>query len=116
MPVMKSRNTSKKPLYERPARLSSGRNVPIAPKAADKDLRLKVHYDGEEEFSDPVKGTTAEFTAKSLNALNPFEDEALLSGEVKPKNTGRVSGVETFQSQIFEADADFDEEVAPRLG
>ena len=110
MPVMKSRSTSKKPLYERPERLSSGRNVPLAPKEANQDLRLKVHYDGEEEFSDPVKGTTAEFTAKSLNALNPFEDEALLSGEVKPRNTGKMSGVEPIQSQIFEAEADFDEE------
>ena len=110
MPFMKSRNSSSKPLYERPGRLSSGRNVPAAPKAADKDLRLKVHYDGEEEIPDPVKGTTAEFTQRSLNALNPFEDEALLSGEIKPKNTGKLSGAEPIQSQIFEAEADFDEE------
>ena len=110
MPVMKSRKTSSKPLYERPGRLSSGRNVPVSPKDPNEDLRLKVHYDGEDEFSDPVKGTTAEFTAKSLNALNPFEDEALLSGEVKPRNTGKLSGVEPIQSQIFEAEADFDEE------
>ena len=110
MPFMKSRKTSLKPLYERPGRLSSERNVPTAPKERNKNLRLKVHYDGEEEIPDPVKGTTAEFTAGSLNALNPFEDEALLSGEVKPKNTGRLSGAEPIQSQIFEAEADFDEE------
>ena len=110
MHVMKSRNSSSKPLYERPGRLSSGRNVPAAPKAPNEDLRLKVHYDGEEEIPDPVKGTTAEFTSGSLNALNPFEDEALLSGEVKPRNTGRLTGAEPIQSQIFEAEADFDEE------
>ena len=110
MPFMKNRKTSLKPLYERPGRLSSERNVPAAPKAKDKDLRLNVHYDGEGEIPDPVKGTTAEFTSGSLNALNPFEDEALLSGEVKPKNTGKLSGVDPIESQIFEAEADFDEE------
>jgi hypothetical protein len=107
---MKSRNNSSKPLYERPGRLSAGRNVPAAPKAPNEDLRLKVHYDGEEEIPDPVNGTTAEFTSGSLNALNPFEDEALLSGEVKPRNTGRLTGAEPIRSQIFEAEADFDEE------
>ncbi|MBR1906574.1 MAG: hypothetical protein IJ819_08970 [Clostridiales bacterium] len=107
---MKSKNSSSKPLYERPGRLSAGRNVPAAPKAPNEDLRLKVHYDGEEEIPDPVNGTTAEFTSGSLNALNPFEDEALLSGEVKPRNTGRLTGAEPIRSQIFEAEADFDEE------
>lgn len=110
MHVMKSKNSSSKPLYERPGRLSAGRNVPAAPKAPNEDLRLKVHYDGEEEIPDPVNGTTAEFTSGSLNALNPFEDEALLSGEVKPRNTGRLTGAEPIRSQIFEAEADFDEE------
>ena len=45
-----------------------------------------------------------------MNALDPFEDEALLSGEVKPKNTGKLSGVEPIESQIFEAEEDFDDE------
>lgn len=110
MPPMKSKKTSLKPLYERPGRLSSERNIPLAPKKKNDDLRLKIHYDGTEEIPDPAKGTTAEFTAGSLNALNPFEDEALLSGEVKPRNTGRLSGVESFESQIFEADENFDDE------
>ena len=107
---MKSKSRNPKPLYERPGRLSSERNIPLVPKKKNDDLRLKIHYDGTEEIPDPVKGTTAEFTAGSLNALNPFEDEALLSGEVKPRNTGRLSGVESFESQIFEADENFDDE------
>ena len=107
---MKSKKTSLKPLYERPGRLSPGRSVPATEKDMHKDLRISVHYDGEDEFVDPVKGTTPEFTVRSLNALEPFEDEALLSGEVKPKNTGRKSGVESFESQIFEAEEDFDDE------
>ncbi len=110
---MKSKKSSLKPLYERPGRLSPERSVPVARKPQNKDLRINVHYDGEEEFTDPVKGITAEFTGNSLNALDPFEDEALLSGEVKPKNTGRKSGVESFESQIFEADEEFDEEEEP---
>ena len=110
MPLMKSRRNSDKPLYERPGRLSSERNVPVPGKARNENLRIKVHYDGSEDIPDPVRGVTPEFTMGSLNALEPFEDEALLSGAVKPKNTGRMSGVESFESQIFEAEADFDEE------
>lgn len=108
---MKSKKTSLKPLYERPGRLSPRRSVPVPGKKQNEDLKITVHYDdGEDEYSDPVKGTTPEFTAGSLNALDPFEDEALLSGEVKPKNTGKRSGVESFESQIFEAEEDFDDE------
>lgn len=111
MPPMKSKKTSLKPLYERPGRLSPRRSVPVPGKKQNEDLKITVHYDdGEDEYSDPVKGTTPEFTAGSLNALDPFEDEALLSGEVKPKNTGKRSGVESFESQIFEAEEDFDDE------
>ena len=110
MPVMKSAKKNSKPLYERPGRLSSERNVPAAEKTQNKDLRIKVHYDGDEAIPDPVKGTTAEFTAGSLNALAPFEDEALLSGEVKVKNTGKLSGFEPIESQIFEAEEDFEDE------
>ena len=108
---MKSKKTSLKPLYERPGRLSPRRSVPVPGKKQNEDLKITVHYDdGEDDYSDPVKGTTPEFTAGSLNALDPFEDEALLSGEVKPKNTGKRSGVESFESQIFEAEEDFDDE------
>ena len=111
MPPMKSKKTSLKPLYERPGRLSPRRSVPVPGKKQNEDLKITVHYDdGEDDYSDPVKGTTPEFTAGSLNALDPFEDEALLSGEVKPKNTGKRSGVESFESQIFEAEEDFDDE------
>ena len=91
--------------------ISPRRSVPVPGKKQNEDLKITVHYDdGEDEYSDPVKGTTPEFTAGSLNALDPFEDEALLSGEVKPKNTGKRSGVESFESQIFEAEEDFDDE------
>ena len=107
---MKSRKSDSKPLYERPGRLSSDRSVPFEKKPEHKDLRIEVHYDDEDEYQDPVKGITPEFTVRSLNAMDPFEDEALLSGEVKPKNTGRMSGVDPFESQIFEADEDFDDE------
>ena len=108
---MKSKKTSLKPLYERPGRLSPGRSVPVPGKKQNEDLKINVHYDdGEDEYTDPVKGTTPEFTVRSLNALDPFEDEALLSGEIKPKSTGKKSGVESFESQIFEADEDFDDE------
>ena len=111
MPPMKSKKTSLKPLYERPGRLSPRRSVPVPGKKQNEDLKITVHYDdGEDEYSDPVKGSTPEFTPGSLNALDPFEDEALLSGEVKPKNTGKRSGVESFESQIFEAEEDFDDE------
>lgn len=115
MPVMKSAKKNSKPLYERPGRLSSERNVPTAPKDKHKDLRIEVHYDGDDAIPDPVKGTTAEFTAGSLNALNPFEDEALLSGEVKVKNTGKLSGFEPIESQIFEAEEDFEDEEDPSV-
>ena len=107
---MKSKKSSLKPLYGRPGRLSPERSVPVSGKPQHKDLRIDVHYDDEEEIPDPAKGVTPEFTVRSLNALDPFEDEALLSGEVRPKNTGRKSGVESFESQIFEADEDFDDE------
>ena len=107
---MKSKRNSLKPLYERPGRLSPGRGVPVPGKTPNEDLKINVHYDDEEEFQDPVKGVTPEFTVHSLNALDPFEDEALLSGEVKPKNTGKFSGVETYESKIFEAEEDFDNE------
>ena len=76
---MKSKKTSLKPLYERPGRLSPGRGVPVPGKTPNEDLKINVHYDDEEEFQDPVKGVTPEFTVHSLNALDPFEDEALLS-------------------------------------
>ena len=107
---MKSKKSSLKPLYERPGRLSPERSVPVPGKTQHKDLRIDVHYDTEEDIPDPAKGVTPEFTVRSLNALDPFEDEALLSGEIKPKNTGKKSGVESFESQIFEADEDFDDE------
>lgn len=110
---MKSENINSKPLYERPGRLSSERNIPLENRKKDEDLRIAVHYDGNEAIPDPVKGTTAEFTMGSMNALDPFEDEALLSGEVKPKNTGKLSGVEPFQSQVFEAEEDFDDDEDP---
>ena len=107
---MKSKRNSLKPLYERPGRLAPGRGVPVPGKTPNEDLKINVHYDDEDEFVDPVKGVTPEFTVHSLNALDPFEDEALLSGEVKPKNTGKMSGVESYQTKIFEADEDFDDE------
>lgn len=110
---MKSEKRNTKPLYERPGRLSSERNVPLENRKKDDNLRIAVHYDGNEAIPDHVKGTTAEFTAGSMNALDPFEDEALLSGEVKPKNTGKLSGVEPFQSQVFEAEEDFEDEEDP---
>ena len=50
-----------------------------------------------------------------MNALNPFEDEALLSGEVKVKNTGKLSGFEPIESQIFEAEEDFEDEEDPSV-
>ena len=93
------------PLYERPGRLDPDRHVPIT--RMDR-VDVNVHYD--EDKKEFVKDSdTPEFTDRSVNAMDPFEDEALLSGEIKPKSTGIKTGAARIESKIFVPETDTEE-------
>lgn len=92
-----SAKTEEQPLYERPGRLSPDRNIPIT---RQDRVDVNVHY--EEKSKTFVKDSDSpEFTDRSANAMNPFEDTALLKGEVKPRATGIKTGARVFESKIF---------------
>lgn len=92
------------PIYERPGRLDPDRHVPI--EQSDK-VGVNVHYSEKKTF---VKDSDSpEFTEMSANAMDPFEDSALLKGEVKPKTTGIKTGFEKFKSKIFVPETDTEE-------
>lgn len=92
-----SSKTEEQPLYERPGRLNPDRNIPIT---RQDRVDVNVHY--EEKSKTFVKDSdSTEFTDRSANAMNPFEDTALLKGEVKPKSTGIKTGARVFESKIF---------------
>lgn len=92
-----SAKTEEQPLYERPGRLNPDRNIPIT---RQDRVDVNVHY--EEQSKTFVKDSdSTEFTDSSANAMKPFEDTALLKGEVKPRSTGIKTGARIFESKIF---------------
>ncbi len=95
-------NPEQVPLYERPGRLDPDRSVPVTRRDR---VDVNVHYD---EISKTfVKDTDSpEFTEASANAMNPFEDTALLKGDVKPKVVGVRSGMPKIESKIFVPEID----------
>ena len=103
-----SETTSKQeetPIYERPGRLDPERNIPIT---RQDRVDVNVHYD-EQEKSFVKASSDPEFTEISANAMNPFEDTALLKGDVKPKSTGIKTGASLFESKIFKPETDTEE-------
>lgn len=97
-----NKSASQLPLYERPGRLNPDRNIPMDRR---KRVDVNVHYD------DALKGylvdsNVPEFTNQSANAMDPFEDEALLMGDVKPKVVGVRPGISRVESKIFVPEID----------
>ena len=93
------------PLYERPGRLDPDRHVPIT---RQDRVDVNIHYDDKQKAF--VKDSDSpEFTENSVNAMNPFEDAALLKGDVKPKSTGIKTDVFKFESKIFVPEIDTEE-------
>jgi len=95
-------NGDEKPLYERPGRLDPDRNVPITRQSR---VDVNVHYD-EAQKTFIKDSDSPEFTEQSVNAMNPFEDSALLKGEVKPKVVGIRKGAPKVESKIFVPETD----------
>lgn len=94
----------KTPLYERPGRLDPDRNVPIT---RQDRVDVNIHY-GSEQKTFVKDSDSAEFTEQSINAMDPFEDSALLSGDIKPKVVGIRTGAPKYESKIFEPEIDTD--------
>ena len=85
------------PVYGQSGRLDPDRNVPITRRDR---VDVNVHYD--EASKTFIKDSdSTEFTEASVNALDPFEDTALLNGEVKPKVVGIRKGLPKIESKIF---------------
>ena len=92
-----SAKTEETPIYARPGRLNPDRNIPIT---RQDRVDVNVHYDDQKRTF--VKDSDSpEFTERSANAMNPFEDTALLKGEVKPRSTGVKTGAAIFETKIF---------------
>lgn len=90
------------PIYERPGRLDPDRNVPVT---RQDRVDVNVHYDDKSKTF--IKDSdTPEFTRQSVNALDPFEDTALLNGDVKPKVVGIRNGMPKVESKIFVPETD----------
>lgn len=90
------------PIYERPGRLDPDRNVPVT---RQDRVDVNVHYDDKSKTF--IKDSdTPEFTGQSVNALDPFEDTALLNGDVKPKVVGIRNGMPKVESKIFVPETD----------
>ena len=85
------------PLYDRPGRLNPDRHVPIT--RFDR-VDVNVHYD-EAQKTFINDSDSPEFTEQSANAMDPFEDTALLKGDIKPKSSGVKTGAGKFESKIF---------------
>lgn len=93
----KTDNPEETPIYARPGRLNPDRNIPMVRPAR---VNVNVHYD--EQKKTIVKDSDSpEFTDRSANAMNPFEDTALLKGEVKPRSTGVKTGAAMFETKIY---------------
>ena len=94
-------NAEQTPLYDRPGRLDPDRNVPIT---RQDRVDVNIHYDAKDKTF--IRDSdTPEFTEQSVNALEPFEDTALLQGEVKPRVVG-VRQVRRVESRIFVPETD----------
>jgi hypothetical protein len=98
-------NGDDKPLYERPGRLDPDRNVPITRQSR---VDVNVHYD-ETQKTFIRDSESPEFTEQSVNAMDPFEDSALLKGEVKPKVVGIRKNAPKVESKIFVPELDTSE-------
>ena len=90
------------PLYERPGRLDPDRNVPIT---RQDRVDVNIHYD-ETQKTFVKDSDSPEFTEQSVNAMNPFEDSALLNGDIKPKVVGIRKGAPKVESKIFVPETD----------
>lgn len=95
-------NGDDKPLYERPGRLDPDRNVPITRQSR---VDVNVHYD-ETQKTFIRDSDFPEFTEQSVNAMDPFEDSALLKGDVKPKVVGIRKNAPKVESKIFVPETD----------
>lgn len=100
-----NKSASELPLYERPGRLNPDRHVPLT--RTDR-VDVNVHY------ADAAKGflkdsDSPEFTDLSVNAMDPFEDTALLSGDIKPKVVGVRKNAPKLESKIFVPELDTSE-------
>ena len=92
------------PLFERPGRLDPERNVPVI---KHDRVDVNIHYD--DAMKTFIKDSdSTEFTGQSVNALDPFEDTALLNGEIKPKTVGVRTGAPRYESKIFVPETDND--------
>lgn len=98
------------PIYERPGRLNPDRHVPID---KSEGIGVNVHYD-EKQKTFVKESDSPEFTEMSANAMNPFEDTALLQGEIKPRSTGVKTGAQKIESKIFVPETD-NEEVKTKI-
>ena len=93
------------PIYERPGRLDPDRNIPIT---RQDRVDVNVHYD-EQQKTFVKDSDSPEFTEGSANAMDPFEDTALLKGDIKPKSTGIKTGAAKIESKIFVPETDTSE-------
>ena len=100
-----NKSASELPLYERPGRLNPDRHVPLTRNAR---VDVNVHYDHEQKgyLQD---SDSPEFTELSVNAMDPFEDTALLSGDIKPKVVGVRKNAPKLESKIFVPELDTSE-------
>lgn len=97
-----NKSTSQLPLYERPGRLNPDRHIPM-----DRRTRVDVNV----HYEDANRGyyrdsDTPSFTEESANAMAPFEDSALLKGEVKPKVVAVRTGAPKPESKVFVPELD----------
>ena len=97
-----NKSTSQLPIYERPGRLDPDRHIPmVRPSRVD----VNIHYSDEQQgyFKD---SNVPEFTDESANAMDPFEDTALLSGDIKPRVVAVRTGAPKMESKIFVPELD----------
>ena len=97
-----NKSTSQLPIYERPGRLDPDRHIPmVRPSRVD----VNIHYSDEPQgyFKD---SNVPEFTDESANAMDPFEDTALLSGDIKPRVVAVRTGAPKMESKIFVPELD----------
>lgn len=97
-----NKSTSQLPIYERPGRLDPDRHIPmVRPSRVD----VNIHYsDGQQGYF--KDSNVPEFTDESANAMDPFEDTALLSGDIKPRVVAVRTGAPKMESKIFVPELD----------
>ena len=100
-----NKSASELPLYERPGRLNPDRHVPLT--RTDR-VDVNVHY-ADEKKGFLKDSDSPEFTDLSVNAMDPFEDTALLSGDIKPKVVGVRKNAPKLESKIFVPELDTSE-------